>query len=100
VAFVGNPASRALVREVTRRFRQHAAFPSEGAAVPGLVPGIGWSDHWSFWQVGVPAVMITDTALFRNPHYHQPTDTPDTLDYPRLARVVEGLSHVIGELAQ
>ncbi len=45
------------------------------------------SDHAQFWNVGVPAIAITDTAVLRNPHYHRPTDTPDTLDYTRLAAV-------------
>jgi hypothetical protein len=100
VAFVGNVASRALVREAIGAFRRRAAMPSEGAAVPGWIPGIGWSDHWAFWQQGWPGVMVTDTALFRDPHYHLPSDTPDRLDYERLARVVAGLEHVVEELGQ
>ncbi|NIR90678.1 MAG: M28 family peptidase, partial [Gammaproteobacteria bacterium] len=62
-------------------------------------PGVDWSDHWSFWQAGYPAIMITDTAPFRNPHYHEPTDTPEELDYERLARTVLGLERVIDDLA-
>lgn len=100
VAFVGNTSSRALVREAVGVFRGAAAFPSEGAALPGFVTGVGWSDQWSFWQVGYPGVMVTDTAPFRNPNYHQPTDTPDTLDYDRLSRVVGGLLSVIEKLAE
>lgn len=64
------------------------------------IEGVGWSDHWSFWQAGYPAVMVTDTAPFRYPHYHAPEDTPDKLDYERLARVVAGLERVVGELAE
>jgi hypothetical protein len=99
IAFVGNVASRALVRETLGTFRQHATIPSEGAALPGAVPGVGWSDHWSFWQNGYPAVMVTDTAPFRYPHYHEPTDTPDKLDYDFMARVVSGLENVVRGLA-
>ena len=99
IGFVGNIGSRALVRQVVGTFRRHAAFPSQGAAVPGGLVGIGWSDHWAFWQQGYPAVMVTDTALFRYPHYHLHSDTPDRLDYGRLARVVSGLVRVIDELA-
>jgi hypothetical protein len=62
--------------------------------------GIHWSDHWSFWQEGYAAVMVTDTALFRYPHYHASTDTPDRIDYERLARVVAGLAQVTMDLAQ
>lgn len=98
IAFVGNTASRGLTRDAVGVFRRSATIPSEGAAVPGFIPGVGWSDHWSFWQNGYPALMVTDTAPFRNPHYHHATDTPETLDYPRFARVVAGLESVIGEL--
>jgi Zn-dependent M28 family amino/carboxypeptidase len=99
VGFVGNFSSRALVKTAIASFRSHARFPSEGAALPDSVPGVGWSDHWAFWQEGYTAIMVTDTALFRNPHYHTVGDTPDTLDYPRLARVVDGLQPVIADLA-
>lgn len=95
VAFVGNVASRQLVREAIGAFREATAFPSEGAALPGWIPGVGWSDQWSFWQQGYPAIMVTDTALFRDPNYHRHSDTPEKLDYERLARVVEGLTRVV-----
>lgn len=100
VAFVGNTSSRSLVRDAIGTFRSNAAFPSEGAAMPGFVTGVGWSDQWSFWEVGYPGVMVTDTAPFRNPNYHQPTDRPDTLDYGRLSRVVEGLVAVVKKLSR
>lgn len=99
IGFVGNLSSRSLARGALDAFRRHTAFPSEGVAAPGWITGIGWSDHWSFWRVGYPAIMITDTALFRYAHYHSPTDTPDKIDYARTARVVKGLSHVIAALA-
>jgi Zn-dependent M28 family amino/carboxypeptidase len=100
IGFVGNLASRKLVRQSLGSFRRHSAFPSEGVAAPGRMTGIHWSDHWSFWQEGYAAVMVTDTALFRYPHYHASTDTPDRLDYQRLARVVAGLAQVTADLAQ
>jgi len=95
IAFVGTTSSRALVRKTVMAFREVAQFPSVGGSAPGLVQGIDWSDHWAFEQMGVPALMITDTAPFRYPHYHRVEDTPDKLDYPRLARVVAGLERVI-----
>lgn len=98
IGFVGNTKSAPLVQQVTRSFRKHAKFPSEGTAMPGRLTGIDWSDHWSFWQVGYPALMVTDTALFRYPHYHRSTDTSDKLDYGRMARVIVGLERVISEL--
>lgn len=99
IAFVGNAGSRNAVREAIRSFREHTSFPSEGAAVPGGLPGIGWSDHWSFWKCGYPGVMVTDTATFRYPHYHLDSDTPDKVDYDRTARVVVGMTRVVAELA-
>lgn len=99
IAFVGNLRSRSLVREAVRAFRSVATIPSEGAALPSWVAGVSWSDHRSFWEVGVPALMVTDTAPFRDPHYHLPTDTPERLDYEAMARVVQGLEHVIVALA-
>jgi Zn-dependent M28 family amino/carboxypeptidase len=99
IAFVGNYGSRDLVRQVVGSFRRQAEFPSEGGAVPGILPGIGWSDHWSFWKEGYPALMVTDTAPFRYPHYHRSTDTPDKIDYERTARVVSGVEAVVRELA-
>jgi len=99
VGFIGNVRSRRLVRRAVKAFRAHAAFPSEGAAVPGFIPGVGWSDHWSFWQQGWPAAMVTDTAPYRYPHYHAPSDTPEKVDYDRFARVVTGLRAVVAELA-
>jgi hypothetical protein len=95
VAFVGLPGARALVREAIGSFRAHTAFPSVGGVAPGIIPGIDWSDHWSFAQFGFPAVMITDTALFRYPHYHALNDTPDKVDYARLARVTEGIARIV-----
>jgi Zn-dependent M28 family amino/carboxypeptidase len=98
IGFVSNTANAKLVRQCIRTFRSHVAFPSEGGALPGLLPGVGWSDHWAFWQAGYPAVMITDTAPFRYPHYHLDSDTPDKLDYDRLARVTTGLNVVLESL--
>ena len=100
VGFVGNLGSRSLTRRAIRAFRESTEFPSEGLAAPAWIPGIGWSDQWSFWQEGYPGVMITDTAPFRYPHYHTPQDTPDRIDYDRFARVVMGVSRVVEVLAQ
>jgi hypothetical protein len=70
IGFIGNLGSRALVRQCIGSFRAHAQFPSEGGALPGCVPGVCWSDHWAFWQAGYPALMVTDTAPYRDVHYH------------------------------
>jgi Zn-dependent M28 family amino/carboxypeptidase len=99
IGFVGNVGSRAQVRAAVAAFRRHARVPSEGAALPPILPGIAWSDHWAFWQAGYPGVMVTDTAPYRYPHYHTRLDTPDRIDYDRLARVVAGLDGMLAELA-
>ena len=99
IGFVGNFSSRPLVRQAVGAFRASTAFPSEGVAAPSGMEGIHWSDHWSFWQAGYPAIMVTDTAPFRYPHYHDATDTPEQLDYTGLARVTGGLAEVVAVLA-
>jgi Peptidase family M28 len=98
IGFVGNVASRELVRRAVGAFRRTTSFPSEAAALPSFLPGVGWSDHWAFWQEGYPAIMVTDTAPFRYPHYHGMQDTPDKIDYERCARVVGGLGAVVADL--
>jgi hypothetical protein len=98
IAFVGMMGSRELLHAVIASFRRHTAFPTVGGVAPGFIPGIAWSDHWSFEQVRVPALMITDTALYRYPHYHQRTDTPDKVDTAKLARVTRGLDKVMREM--
>lgn len=100
VGFVGNLDSKPLLSDVVTLFRKHAQFPSEGSSLPGVLEGVGWSDHWSFWQFGYQGVMVTDTAPFRYPHYHRATDTPDKISYDRLARVTLGLEAVIKDLCR
>jgi len=99
IGFVSNLRSRSLLHRAIAAFRAHATLPTQGAAAPSWVPGVWWSDHWSFWREGYHAIMITDTAPYRNPFYHTPQDTPDRLDYDRMARVVHGLTHVVRALA-
>jgi hypothetical protein len=91
IVVVGRPRDAALVRAVK------GALGASGAAVrsidaPEAIPGIGSSDHASFWRAGVSAAMVTDTAWYRNPRYHTALDTPDTLDYRRMSRIVEGVA--------
>lgn len=100
VAFIGNLSSRSLVRQAIGAFRESAQVPSEGLAAPELIGDIRRSDHWAFWEMGYPAMMLTDTANFRNPHYHGPSDTPDRLDYDTMARVTEGLVSTLEAMAR
>ena len=100
IGFVSNFASGKLLHTVVTSFREKCQFPSEAGAVPEMVPGVTWSDQWSFWQQGYPAIMITDTAPFRYPYYHEPEDTPDKISYDHLTRVLSGLEHVIADLTE
>jgi hypothetical protein len=100
IGFVANTHSRALLRRTMSIFREQKKLPAEGAALPAFIPGVSWSDQWSFWQHGYPAIMVTDTAPFRYPHYHLPTDTPDKLDYDRFALVVSGMQEVVVDLTR
>ena len=99
ISFVGNIKSRKLVRDVVGLFRQYAKFPSEAAFLPEHITGVAWSDQWSFWRNGYPGVMITDTAPFRYPYYHTHEDTPEKIDYDRLAYLVSILEKVVARLA-
>jgi hypothetical protein len=100
IAFVSNLRSRRALAELTAAFRAHCDFPCERLASPAIVPGVSWSDQRSFWRAGYPGVMVTDTAFYRYPHYHRPTDTPERLRYPEMARVVQGLARALGALAR
>jgi hypothetical protein len=98
VAFIGNTASRALVRESVGAFRSKARLRSEGLAAPSFMPAAGLSDQWAFWQQGYPGLMVTDTAPYRNPEYHRGGDTPEKLCYPAMAELVEGLEAAVASL--
>ncbi len=100
VAFVGLPGSRGFLHEAIAAFRAHAAFPSIGGVAPGFLEGIDLSDHWAYREFGFPALMITDTAPFRNPYYHEPHDLPETVDYESLARITRGLVAMARELTR
>ena len=99
IGFVSNEESRDLLAAAARAFTQGRKVPLQAAAMPAELPGAGWSDHWSFWQAGYPAMMVTDTAPWRYPWYHTAQDTPDKIDYERLADVVDGLEQVTMALA-
>jgi Zn-dependent M28 family amino/carboxypeptidase len=98
VAFVSNRRSRRWLNEAATAFRASTDFPLETAALPAWIPGVGWSDHWAFWQAGYAALMVTDTAPYRYAHYHKSSDTPDKLDYAAFARVTAGLIGMVQRL--
>jgi len=100
LAVVGNERSQALTGSVVQAMKSH--LPIVPLVVPGngeKLPDTRRSDHTSFWEQGFPAVMLTDTANFRNPHYHRPTDTLDTLNLDFIASVAEELMAAVIALA-
>jgi Zn-dependent M28 family amino/carboxypeptidase len=99
IGFVSNVRSAGLLRKAAAAFKSRTSFPIRNATAPAAIPGVGWSDHWSFWQAGYPAVMVTDTAPYRYPWYHTPEDTPEKIVLDRFAAVVDGLEHVVHVLA-
>jgi len=98
LAVVGNVKSKSLVGQVAAELEEESELGIEKLSFLASVPGVGWSDHWSFWQFGYKAVMITDTAIYRNPHYHQATDLPETIDFKRLTEATIGIKAVIEDL--
>jgi Zn-dependent M28 family amino/carboxypeptidase len=97
IAMVGNRRSKSFTERIATCFQKGTDLPVVTLNAPAIVIGIDFSDHWSFGKFGYEALMVTDTAFYRNPHYHEPTDLPDTLDYARMGKVVEGLTKAIRE---
>lgn len=91
IAVVGRYEEVPLVDHVKRAFRTRRSMRAFGFIAPAWLPGTDSSDHRSYWSVGIPAVMVTDSGFIRNPNYHTPRDTPETLDYERMAQVVDGV---------
>jgi Zn-dependent M28 family amino/carboxypeptidase len=99
IGAVSNFRSQRLLRAIESAFERYSSIPVVVVAAPEFVPGVNFSDHDSFWKHGYTACMVTDTAFYRNPHYHTSGDTFDTLDYPRLTAVTEGLYHAVLEIS-
>ena len=103
IGVCGNEASRGPLKVMTEALKTIAGLPVEALAVPGngeMLYEVRLSDHSSFWDRGYQALMITDTSFFRNPHYHRATDTPDSLDYPFLAKVTAGVCEGVRRLLE
>lgn len=99
LAVVGNLPSRGLVVDFLRHFMSASDFPVEGVATFEWIPGINWSDHWSFWKEGYPALMLTDTAPYRYPEYHSRLDLPERINPREFARAAQGVIHTVRRLA-
>ena len=91
IAVVGKWGQGSLVSRTKGLITSASTIPVESIAGPSILPGIDFSDHQSFWRFGYPAVMVTDTAFYRNPNYHKATDVIDTLDFTKMAEVVRGV---------
>ena len=99
ITFVGDIHSKGFLKSAKESFVKVTDLPVESLSALSIVPGVDLSDHRSFWKFGYKAIMVTDTAFYRNPHYHGPGDTAETLDYPRMAEVVMGLRRTVLDLA-
>jgi Zn-dependent M28 family amino/carboxypeptidase len=97
IALVGNVRSKGFTEQIAASFKKTTDLPCVMLNAPAIVMGIDFSDHWSFNKFGYKALMVTDTAFYRNPHYHALTDLPETLDYVRMAKVVQGLTGSLEE---
>lgn len=100
IAVVGRLDQGLLVRRVKQAMLDASALPVYSMNAPRSLPGVDWSDHRSFWEAGYPAVMITDTAFYRNPNYHDASDRPETLDYGRMAMVAQAVYGAVLSLAR
>jgi hypothetical protein len=100
IGVVGRFEDRGLVESISASMRSSGRANVVEAALPAMVRAIWRSDHGNFWMAGYNAVMITDTSEFRTPHYHQESDTIETLDFPRMAGVVDALEVAVRDLAR
>jgi Zn-dependent M28 family amino/carboxypeptidase len=100
LAAVGNMPSWRLCWKFRRGFKRATRFPLFSICLPELIHDIRRSDNSSFWDQGYPALMLTDTSYLRNPHYHLPSDTPETLDYESMASVAIGVAGAVSSLAR
>jgi len=101
IAVVSNFSSSSKAGKIKELISGNSSIPVSKLTAPSFLTGVDFSDHRNFWKRGYDAVMITDTAFFRNPNYHQESDTIETLDFPKMAEVVKGvyaaLIHFAGE---
>ncbi len=98
IAFVGNLRSGSFTRRFKKIFKNCSSMPCESLNSVSIIPGIDFSDHLSFWHFDYPAFMITDTAFYRNPNYHNLGDTSETLDYEKTAELVLGIYKTIEQI--
>ena len=100
IAVIGRLGEARLARRVKRVMQAVTLLDVYSMNGPAWIPGLDFSDHRSYWAHGYPAVMVTDTAFYRNDRYHTARDTPETLDYGRMAEVVRGVHAAVSMLAR
>ncbi len=100
IAVVGKLDQIRFLRRVKAAMVGASPLPVYSISAPKSIPGVDFSDHLNYWNEGYDAVMITDTAFYRNPNYHTFEDTPDTLDYQRMAQVVQGVYAAVTALTR
>ena len=99
IALVGNLGASSLLLSLAESMNRHVTTKVLPVPFKGhLLADVRLSDHSPFWDAGYNALMVTDTSFLRNPHYHKPTDTVDTLDLPFLMAVIDGLEVAIGDM--
>ncbi len=98
IGVVGDVRSSKYVSRFRRGIKNHSAINARSLTGPQFFGGINLSDNSSFWRHGFKAIMVTDTSFFRNPNYHQETDTIDTLDFDKMAEVVKGLHFTLSKM--
>lgn len=99
ISVVGKMGQALLIRRIKRAMREASSLPVYSINAPRFIPGVDFSDHMNYWEADYPAVMVTDTAFYRNPNYHTTADTAEKLDYKRMAQVVEGVYAAVNELS-
>jgi len=99
IGIVSNFKSAWLAKSVRSSFKKNSKFPVENVVTVEFIPGVDFSDHWSFWMENYPAIMITDTGFYRYPNYHKHSDTYEKLSYKNMAEVVDGLKEALVELS-
>lgn len=100
IGVVGRVSDGLLARRVKSAMSEAAPLPVYSVSAPSVIPGVDFSDQLNYWHAGYKAVMITDTAFYRNVNYHTQRDTPEKLDYKRMAMVVEGVYAAVTDLSR
>ncbi len=97
IGIVGSPKDWFITRKIKKKMIEVSKIDVRSINFPNIIPGIDFSDHRNYWKFGYKAVMITDTAFYRNPNYHKESDTIDTLDFNKMSEVIKGVFNVLIE---